>query len=263
VTQRWLGYWLKWRILVITLPFTVLFCSSKWIVHSLRWEVWISNSLTQSLFAASTLVIAFILGGTLADYRESEGIPARFCSAIEAIQDSNQLTAGGHPDYDPKPVLNALLQILHALKTWLREDQNAEQIYEAIAALNTPLVALEQFTSAPLMSRIQAEQAMLRLLVMQIQSSRDVNFVAPAYLLAELFVAGAVSSLLLIEEAPFIQNLILSGLIVTALVYLLALIRDLDNPFQYTNQSSADVTLFILEETSDRLSNVLKSASIS
>jgi hypothetical protein len=39
----------------------------------------------------------------------------------------------------------------------------------------------------------------------------------------------------------------------TSFTYLLLLIRDLDNPFEYNGKSSVDVDLGLLEATRDRL----------
>ena len=255
--------WIKWRILIVTLPFTALFGGAKWAIHRLGWEVWSFSSLTQALFAAATLVIAFILSGTLSDYRDSEQIPESLCSAIEAINDGNLLASGGHPDYNPQPLTQALQHILQTIQDWLAQEKDANGVFEAIAALTPHFVTLEKFHSAPLMSRVLSEQAKLRSLIIQIQSIRDTNFVAPAYAIAELFIVATTVSLLLVESPNFAESLPLASLLFTAFVYLLIFIRDLDNPFQYNSKSSADVGLSALQATLTRLEKSLTSEFVS
>jgi predicted membrane chloride channel (bestrophin family) len=53
---------------------------------------------------------------------------------------------------------------------------------------------------------------------------------------------------------PFYESLLFSGIIAFLLVFLLTLIRDLDNPFGYYERfSGADVTLKPFEDTVRRL----------
>ena len=60
------------------LPLTALFALAKLGVHTLDFEPWEFDSLTGSLFGASTFVLAFVLSGTLAAYSASEDMVAQF-----------------------------------------------------------------------------------------------------------------------------------------------------------------------------------------
>lgn len=82
---------------------------------------------------------------------------------------------------------------------------------------------------------------------------RDTNFIEPAYAILQIITIGTSVSILLIKSNYFIENLIISGLIFSVCIYLLVLISDLDNPFQYDNKSSADVDLIEIERTLKRL----------
>lgn len=79
---------LRWKIFFNVLPWTSLFLVVKWLIHLKGWEVWQFDLMTGSLFGAATFVIAFILSGTLSDYRSSEEMVAQLASAIESIQDT-------------------------------------------------------------------------------------------------------------------------------------------------------------------------------
>jgi len=65
---------------------------------------------------------------------------------------------------------------------------------------------------------------------------------------------GVVVALLLIGAERFSEGLVVSCFLFTSFTYLLLLIRDLDNPFQYDGSSSVDVDLSLLETTRSRLS---------
>ncbi|OLP17144.1 hypothetical protein BST81_17490 [Leptolyngbya sp. 'hensonii'] len=244
---------LKWQILLKILPLTALFCLAKWGVHEMGLEPWSFDGMTSSLFGAAIFVIAFVLSGTLSDYRDSGDLPTQIGITIATISDSNQLARATHPEYDPSPLQQELIQVVNGLLDWLHHKQDIAPVYNAITALNQPFVRLKQLNDAPGMSRLQTEQSKLRLLVMRMEGVRDTEFLTPAYALLELFTIGSSLSLLLIQGETFSESLAISGFLFTSFIYLLYLIRDLDNPFQYKGQSSADISLSPLEQVLDRL----------
>jgi hypothetical protein len=69
----------------------------------------------------------------------------------------------------------------------------------------------------------------------------------------EVFLAGSVMALLLIGSERLTENVVVSCFLFTSFTYLLLLIRDLDNPFQYDGSSAVDVDLSGLSACRDRL----------
>ena len=72
-------------------------------------------------------------------------------------------------------------------------------------------------------------------------------------MLGERLSQGPIIALLLIGADRFSENLVVSGLLFTSFTYLLLLIRDLDNPFQYNGKSCVDVDLSLVRTVRDRL----------
>jgi hypothetical protein len=249
----WQANQFRWGILLKILPLTVLFGLAKWAIHLLQWEIWEFDSLIAALFAAATFVIAFILSTTLNDYRASQDMVNQITSAIESMQDTALFVAANHPEYDPKPLTKSLTQVLRSVLDWLKQNQSGEIVKLALNQLNPQFADLEKFTSGPIISRIQGEQAKLRLIVARIQLIRDTEVLASAYVLLDLFLVGAIAALLLTGGDQLSKILVVSSFLFTAFVYLVALIRDLDNPFQYDGQSSVDVDLAPLDQTIDGL----------
>lgn len=232
-----------WRIFLKVLPLSFLFCGLKVGVHWLGWEIWIFDALTGALFAATTFVLALVLNGTLNDYRVSEGIPTQIANAIEAIQDMSLMIAIGYPDYDPKPLREKLIQVAQTIHGWLEENQDLASVRQTLHSLNPSFTPLMKLGGGAVANRINTEQAKIRLLVAQIQGYRDTDFLGAAYVLLWLFLVGSVLALLLIQSDRFSETLTVSTFVFTSFVYLLVLIRDLDNPFQYDGRSSVDVDL--------------------
>jgi hypothetical protein len=245
----------KWRILLRVLPLTTLFCFAKISMHYLGFEPWAFDSLTGSLFGAATFVVALTLSGTLNDYGACAKMPMQIANAIASIQDSSELIAASHPKFDIQPIQTAQGQIIAAILGWLKDDKMFNDIETAIAQLTpllVPMLVLDN--GVAFTSRIQGEQAQLRLLTQQMKGNRDTDFLEPAYVLLWLFLSGSIVALLLIGAEHFSENLTVSAFLFTSFFYLLFLIRDLDDPFEYHGKSSVDVDLSILETMGDRLS---------
>lgn len=245
----------KWRLLITILPFTLLFGLAKLASHNLGWEPWAFDSQTGALFGAATFVIAFTLAGTLSGYNESADMPVQIANSVETMQDTNLVLAQVNPEYDPAPLQANLANLLEVILDWLRNDKTADPIEVAISQLNANFAILLPLAGPAMLNRMQGEQAKIRFLVKQMGLSRDTDFIGPAYVLLEVFLVGAISALLLIGTDRFSETLVVSCLMFTSFTYLLLLIRDLDNPFEYNGKSSVDVDLGLLEVTRDRLRN--------
>jgi hypothetical protein len=245
--------YLRWQILLKILPFTLLFCLLKWAIQIQQVELWQFDLMTGSLFGAATFVIAFILSGTLSDYRASEEMVSQIASTVESIQDTSLFVAVNHPDYDPAPLTQGLAQVLESVLAWLELGQPSTKVSDAVDQLVPLFARLEAHTSGPIISRIQAEQGKLRLIMARIKLIRDTDFLPPAYVMLQVFLAGAIVALLLTGGEQLSKTLVVSAFLFTSFIYLVALISDLDNPFQYDGKSCVDVDLSPLRDAMIRL----------
>jgi hypothetical protein len=252
----------KWRILLYVLPLSGLFGIAKVGMHLGGWEPWAFDSLTGSLLGSATFVIALVLSGTLSDYSASKGMPSQIAEAIASVQDTNELLAAMSKDYDPMPLQQGLNHIISAILDWLIDNKPFTGVEDAIAKLNPLLVSILQIENGVgLINRIQDEQAKVRSLTQQMKNNQETNFVEPAYVLLWLFLSGSTVALLLIGAERFSETLAVSTMLFTSFFYLLLLIRDLDNPFDYNGTSSVDVDLSVLQQMRDRLNTSVKRCS--
>ncbi len=243
----------KWRLFFTVLPFTLLFGLAKLAIHRQGWEPWAFDSLTGALFGAATFVIAFVLSGTLSNYNASEDMVVQFVNAVESIEDVNLLAAASHPSYDGAPLRSQLAQVLGSTEGWLRNALPLEQLEQALGHLNSEFAALRSQTEVSAGNRCLTELARMRILITRMHINRSTSFLGPAYAMLEIFLVGAVLALLLISAERFSENLVVSCFLFTSFTYLLLLIRDLDNPFQYDGSSCVDVDLGMLTACRDRL----------
>jgi hypothetical protein len=103
--------------------------------------------------------------------------------------------------------------------------------------------------------RLRQEQAGLRRLLIRVQVIRETNFVSSGYAIAQLMAGLLVVGLLLARIEPMREAHFFVGLITFLLAYLIRLIRDLDDPFEYGSGSGGpdEVSLQPIEEARDRL----------
>jgi hypothetical protein len=243
----------KWRLFLKVLPLTALFALAKLGVHTLGFEPWEFDSLTGSLFGASTFVLAFVLSGTLAAYSASEDMVAQFINAIESIQDINNYVARLQPGLEIARLTSCLADLLGQLGQWLSNQVGFEVIDASLADLNLILADLRLSSGDSVVDRGLSELVRMRILVNRMASNRDSDFLGPAYAMLEIFLVGAVVALLLIGADRFSENMVVSCFLFTSFTYLLLLIRDLDNPFQYDGSSCVDIDLSGLNSCRQRL----------
>jgi hypothetical protein len=243
----------KWSLFLKVLPLTALFALAKVGVHTLGFEPWEFDSLTGSLFGASTFVLAFVLSGTLAAYSASEDMVAQFMNAIESIEDINNYVARLQPSLEAARLTSCLADLLGQLGHWLANRVGFEVIDASLADLNLILADLRRNSGDSVVDRGLPELARMRILVNRMASNRDSDFLGPAYAMLEIFLVGAVVALLLIGAERFSENMVVSCFLFTSFTYLLLLIRDLDNPFMYDGSSCVDVDLSVLNSCRLRL----------
>jgi hypothetical protein len=251
----------KWRLFLKVLPLTALFALAKLGVHGLGLEPWEFDSLTGSLFGASTFVLAFVLSGTLASYNASEDMLVQFINAIESIEDIHRYLARLQPELPTGKLTQCLADLVERLGGWLFNSLGFDRIEAGLGELNQCLADLRMQSGDSVVDRALPELARMRIMINRMASNREQDFLGPAYAILEIFLVGAVLALLLIGADRFSENMVVSCFLFTSFTYLLLLIRDLDNPFQYDGTSCVDVDLGMLTACRDRLLTRLGSTS--
>jgi hypothetical protein len=86
-------------------------------------------------------------------------------------------------------------------------------------------------------------------MIIRIHTIRETSFVSSGYLIATTTTVFLLVGLIISKIEPFYESLFFVGLLSYLMVFLILLIRDLDNPFGYSSESSSeDVSLKPLED---------------
>ena len=245
------------RFLLRTAVITAVVVAAKVGVHLLSWEVISLNALFTGIIAANVFLMGFLLSGVLSDYKESEKLPGELSACLENMATETIGIGLARPDIDSGPTLRRISQIGEDINSYLYKKLDMAGLLESVNDLTVQFAGLDPSTQGTWISRLKAEQSNLRRTLIRINTIRETNFVSTGYLLADVITILLCLGLVLTSLDPFYESLLFSGVIAYLMVFLLMLIRDLDNPFgYYEGASSADVSLQPLMDTVGRLADL-------
>ncbi len=82
--------------------------------------------------------------------------------------------------------------------------------------------------------KMKNEQNSIRRMILRIDTIRDTNFTGSAYAIVEIMWLAIAIGLIIIKIDPFYASLFFTLLVMFLISYMLLLIKDLDNPFDYS-----------------------------
>jgi hypothetical protein len=230
---------------------------AKLAAHYLNVEIISINPLFTGIIAANVFLMGFLLSGVLADYKESERLPAELGACLENMAQEIVGMRLSKPDAVVGPCLVAVSQLGKDLHDWFFKKLDTEAMLDRVNGLTTSFAMLEPWTQSTFIARLKTEQSALRRTLLRIEVIRETSFVTAGYMLAYIITAFLCLGLVLAKMDPFHESLTFTGVIAYLLVFLILLIRDLDNPFGYYERfSGADVSLTAFENSLRRLASI-------
>jgi hypothetical protein len=238
--------WQKWSIAIRITPLIVLIAVLKIVSHNFGWEVLELNALFTSLVAGTIFLIGFLISGVLSDYKESEKLPSELSASMKSLFDDT------YTIYKTKNTLTALEFIeyqksfCNALVDWFYKKEKTEVILKKISDMNHFFIELDkEGIQAGYIIKMKNEQNNLRKMILRIDTIRDTDFVGSAYTILEAmgFLIGF--CLLIIKIEPFYASLFFTLVVTFLISYMFLLIKDLDNPFDYSSngESGTEISL--------------------
>ena len=231
----------------------------KLVVHHLGLEVISFNPLFSALVASSVFLFGFLLNGVLADYKESEKLPAEIASALELIAREVSAIPLHHQEADVGADLASVGDLGRAILAWIRGELSTERMMAVYDETHDHIVLASIWLShSSLKGRLMAEMASVLRSINRIDVIRETDFVKIVYYLAYsttfLLCAGLIfTKTEAIQEATFFL-MVISFL----LIFLLHLIADLDNPFGYGDSNSTeDISLDVMVLAQGRVERII------
>jgi len=232
------------RILFKALPTVVLIILLKAGAHALGYEVISLNAIFSGIIGANVFLLGFLLSGVLSDYKESEKLPGELASGFRTIADELELAQQNKPTTAVRANLISLADTALMIRRWFYKEVKTQQLLVRLKELYYGMGPLDGIILPNYLARMRQEHGNLRRIVIRIHTIRDTSFVSSGYLIASTTTFFLLVGLILVEMQPFYEALFFAGLISYLMIFLILLIRDLDNPFDYYSRSSSeDVSL--------------------
>ena len=198
------------------------------------WEPLSLSALVTAAVSADVFLLGFLIAGSLPDYKEAERLPSEIAASIDAMTDECLILQTCKPTHtEPQDALAQLLQLTKTIQNWFHTHVSTGEVMIAIRALNDSFAAFEPLTQANFIVRMKQEQQVLRRLILRVRTIREVSFVATGYAIGEVFTVFVVLTLLLTNMEDSFRSFFFTGGFSYLLIYMIALVKDLDNPFHY------------------------------
>lgn len=244
----------RYRLLLRVSAVVSLVVGAKLIMHFIGWEVISINPLFSGIVAANVFLMGFLLSGVLSDFKESERLPGELAASLENLAQEVRGIRMAKPEASVVPCLLLLSQLSQDILSWFHKRLRTAELFEHLNDLTPQFAAMEQWTQATLVARLKQEQGNLRRTIIRIHTIRETSFISSGYMLADVLTVFLCMGLIMAKIEPIYESLFFVTIISYFMIFLLMLIRDLDNPFGYYERSSGeDVSLKPVEDAVSRL----------
>jgi hypothetical protein len=247
---------LKWKLMLTTLPVVFAMAAVKLILDVVfEFRGLVPFADVGVILTACVFLIGFLLAGTMADYKESERLPAEIATTLEIIEEIFALASINRPGLSLAVLRRRVLDLTDAIRTWL--VQRDTDVYAALSRIGDTIGWLEAEGAGPYASRAIPQLLAVRRNVSRIDVIARTGFLPPAYALLEVLVVMVIGLMLIAEFSSRLVESVIVPFVTLINVYMLRLIRDIDNPFEYspdgTQDGRAEVELWPLDEYRARL----------
>lgn len=236
---------------------------AKLVVHHYGLELLSLNNLFSGIIAGNVFLMGFLLSGVLSDYKESERIPGEIATVISTVFEECTILYDKKREVGARSGMLATASVLEECTQWFHRKVKTRDLLKRVQHLNTLLTDLEPMTQANHIVRLKNELAGLKRLIIRTDTIRDTSFISSGYLIASSVTGLLCTGLVLSRIEPFTESLFFVGVISFLMIFLLLLIRDLDDPFAFGETDSAeDVSLYPIERLRSQIGEELESRRI-
>jgi hypothetical protein len=226
--------WRKWSIAFRIIPAVAVVTLLKILSHRYDFEIMELNGLFTTLVAGTIFLIGFLIAGVLADYKESEKLPSELAASLKSLFDDAYILYKSKNSEAGKQLMAFQKAFVNSLIDWLYKKERTTAILNKVSMMNDHFVAINKEGIQPnYIIKMRAEQDKIRNTILRIDTIRDTEFIGSSYAIVEAMWFAIAIGLVIINIEPFYASLFFTTLVMFLLSYMLLLIKDLDNPFDY------------------------------
>jgi hypothetical protein len=251
----------KWKLMMSTMPFVVAAVAGKLFLENVvDFHGIIDFADVGIVLNGGVFLIGFMLAGTMTDFKESERLPADMACSLEAIEEAFTQASVGRPAINVAAGRRAILDVTTTIRAWLHKTTDKSAPFEALGRLADALYVIEGQGAGPHATRGLRDLAALRRTVSRIDVISRTGFIASGYALMEVVATVIISLVMISKFKGIVAELVICAFVTLIYVYMIKLIRDIDDPFDYSGAGgAAEVNLFPLVEYQARLEGRLAS----
>jgi hypothetical protein len=238
--------WHKWSLAFKVMPVIILVAVLKFLSHKFGFEVMELNALFTSLVAGTIFLIGFLITGVLSDYKESEKIPSELTASLKSLFDDAFTIYKGKNSATAHQFLEFQKSFINSLMDWFHRKERTKSMLAKISAMNDFFIDLDkEGVAPPYIVKMKNEQNNIRKMILRIDTIRDTDFIGSAYAIVEAMGFLTAVGLIVMKIEPFYASLFFTLLVTFLIAYMVFLIRDLDNPFDYAanGESGTEISL--------------------
>ncbi len=247
----------KWKLFFKSLPIVLIVLAAKLVLTEVvQFKGLMELSEIGLILTAGIFLVGLMLTGVLADYKESEKIPAELAATLESVEEALVYSARSKPALIAVELKQELFAVSQAIYDWFLKKVATEKLLQSFTTFNDTIQKLEQAGIPPnmvikAMSDIQnARKTLLRVNVI----SRT-NFISAGYSLLELFLTLIMTLLMITLFKGVTSEIIIVFFVSLVYTYMYLLIKDIDDPFEYDQNGGVhgtEIPLFPLTEYLER-----------
>ncbi len=244
----------KWRLMLSTLPIVCALLILKLLFRYLGFEGLIEFGDVGVVLTGAVFLTGFMLSGVMADYKESEKLPGDLACTLENLEET--LVSGARAKgLDDVEMRQAVVALIEAVMRWLTKQSAFSSVHAAIGVCAVHVEKLES-VGAWSASRAQSELWGARKQLTRMDVILKTTFLQTGYALLDTLVGLSVFIVMVAKFKTALAEAIVVPVVGLIFIYMLRLIRDADDPFDYDatgSHGAAEVDLFPLKDYEGRL----------
>jgi hypothetical protein len=253
----------KWKLLIISLPIVIAVVAVKLIVLLVfKYEGILELSEMGLILTGGIFLMGFMLAGTMADYKESEKIPSELASFCENLEEGLTISTN-EKVIDKLPEMKKItLQLFIAIDDWFKKKITYKQLCTKYDEFQPILWIMEKNTGPNYYLKVMTEFQNIRKIISRINVISVTGFIAAGYALLEILIVIISCLLMITKFKTVVAAFIIIFIIMLIYTYMYKLIKDIDDPFEYSDEkkegtAEVDLTPFTeyLEKAKVRLVN--------
>ncbi len=212
-----------------------------------------------SVITGVTLILGFMLGGVLADYKESEKIPAAVAGGLAAFNGTTSMALAAKDITYPQ-ACQRIAYVATAIHQWFLGEVTDNHMWAAHADFSNLIAEIEhEGAGVHYISRLLVVNGDLTNNLNRVAVIRNTSFIQSGYVLMWGLCAILQVSLAVVSFPSAVMSWIAPAVLSLAYAYLMLLVRDLDNPFGHGENdgegSGADVDITPILKIVDQLNS--------